>query len=80
MRHSHRFVEEYVGMMAFGLDRKSDESTIICYLQKFSDDELMKAIIQRLTDEELEEIFELLMRLMRSHFTEDEYHRYFMGE
>lgn len=76
MRHSHRFVEKYNGNMAFGFDRKNDEDSIICYLQKFSDDGLMKKLFPRLSNEELEEIFELLMRLMKGHLTEAEYHKY----
>ena len=40
--HSHRFVEEYTGLVGFGQDRETDESSLIVYLQKFSDDDLMK--------------------------------------
>jgi len=78
--YSHRFLDEYGGVLAFGLDREIDEPTIICYLQKFSDDALMKALVPRLSDGELEEIFQLLMRLMKSHLTEGEYHKYFLRE
>lgn len=77
---SHRFVEDYRGIMAFGMDRKSDEDTIVCYLQKFSDDDLMAAIVHRFSDEELEEIYHLLTRLMKNHLTEAEYHRYFLND
>jgi len=80
MRHSHRIVEERGDTLAFGLSRETDEDTVICYLQKFSDDELMRALIGRLSDEELEEIVQLLMRLMRKHFTDAEYHQYFLKE
>ena len=78
MSHSHRFVEDYAGILAFGLDRETDERTVICYLQKFSDDALMKALVPRLSDGELEEIVQLLMGLMKKHLTEGEYHRYFL--
>ena len=80
MKHSHNFVEEYKGMLAFGMDRKSDEETVICYLQKFSDDELMKALIARLSDQELEEIFSMVTETMKRHFTEPEYHKLFLKE
>jgi len=63
-QHSHRFVEEYEGLVGFGLDRETDEHTLTYYLQKFSDDELMALIRHRLTDEEMEELFNLLTRLM----------------
>ena len=42
-KYSHRFVEEYDGFEGFGFSRDVDEATITCYLQRFSDDELMAA-------------------------------------
>jgi hypothetical protein len=79
-RHSHRFVETYDGLIGFGLDRETDEKTIICYLQKFSDDAVMAAIIRRMEDGELLEVFDLVNRLLRRHFTEPEYHRLFLKD
>jgi hypothetical protein len=79
-RHHHRFVETYEGLIGFGLDRETDEKTIVCYLQKFSDDAVMTAIIKRLDDAELSEIFDLVNRLLRRHFVEDEYHRLFLKD
>ena len=29
-KHSHRFIEEYKGLVGFGLDRKTNEYSIIC--------------------------------------------------
>ncbi|MEJ2642257.1 MAG: cytoplasmic protein [Desulfosarcinaceae bacterium] len=78
--HSHRFVEAYDGMVAFGLNRETDEKTVIYYLQKFSDDGLMEALVTRLTDEELRQIFDLLSDLLRRHLSEPEYHRLFLKE
>ena len=80
MGYSHRIVEEHGNALALGLGRQSDEEAVICYLQKFSDDELMRALVGRLSDEELEEIVQLVMRLLRKHFTDAEYHRYFLKE
>jgi len=79
-RHTHRFVETYDGLIGFGLDRDTDEKTIICYLQKFSDDAVMAAIIKRLDDGEMIEVFDLINRLLRRHFTEAEYHRLFLKD
>jgi len=79
-RHSHRFVEEYTGLVGFGLDRATDESALIVYLQKFADDELMETMKARLTDGEIEEIFGLISRLLKKHLTEDEYHRLFLKD
>jgi hypothetical protein len=79
-QHSHQFVERYTGLVGFGLDRETDENTLICYLQKFSDDAVMAAIIRRLADQELAEMFDLINRLLRRHFTEAEYHRLFLKD
>ncbi len=78
--HTHNFVEIYDGLVGFGLDRETDEKTVLFYLQKFSDDTLMGKLIPRLTDEELEEIFTMISRMLRNHFTEPEYHELFLKE
>lgn len=76
--HSHTFVETYDGLVAFGLNRETDEHTIIYYLQKFSDDALMHHIVKRLSNEELKEIFNLISKLLKTHLSEDEYHNQFL--
>lgn len=78
--HSHQFVETYDGMIGFGLNRETDENTVICYLQKFSDDELMALMRTRMKDEELAGLFDQLSNLLRKHLSEDEYHRYFLKD
>ncbi len=80
MKHTHKFVEEYDGFIGFGLDRKTDEASLIVYLQKFSDDELMNILINRLSQEEILEIFDLLSRILKRHLSEREYHKYFLKE
>jgi membrane-bound lytic murein transglycosylase MltF len=79
-RHSHRFVEEYQGLVGFGLDRTTDEATVRCYLQKFADDALTAAILPRLEDAELAGLFDRISQLLRRHLSEDEYHRLFLKE
>jgi hypothetical protein len=78
--HSHNFVETYEGLVGFGADRKTDENTVVYYLQKFSDDELMKTIIERLSDEDLAEIFRYITRLLKKHLVGSEYHQIFLKE
>jgi hypothetical protein len=80
MKYSHEFVEKYDDLIGFGLDRKTDEKTIICYLQMFSDDELMKVLIGKMSDEELSDIFSLITKTLQKHLTEPEYHEYFLKE
>jgi hypothetical protein len=64
--HSHRFIEEFDGFIGFGLNPESDMDTVTYYLQKFSDDQLMRLLRTRLTDEERQAIFDLLSGLLRS--------------
>jgi hypothetical protein len=80
VKHAHRFVEKFEGFIGFGLNRESDMDTVIYYLQKFSDDELMHLLRKRLTDEERQAIFDLLSDLLRKHLSEPEYHRYFLKD
>ena len=78
--HSHRFVEKYEGLVGFGVDRETDENTVVYYLQKFSDDRMMKTIIKRLSDAELSEIFDFITRLLKKHLINSEYHEIFLKE
>lgn len=78
--HTHNHVETYEGLVGIGFDRETDENTIIYYLQKFSDDTLMNNLITRLSDEELEEIFSLLTRILKKHLKDSEYHSLFLKE
>lgn len=78
--HKHTIVEEYDGMVAFGLSRELDEKSLMYYLQKFSDDDLLKVLVPRLSDEELNRLFALLSELMRIHLSDGEYHRLFLKD
>ncbi len=79
-KHSHRFVEDFSGFIGFGLDRQSDENTLIYYLQKISDDTLAPVLTSRMTDEERLEMFDLIGRLLKTHLSDDEYHRLFLKD
>ncbi|MBF0233138.1 MAG: cytoplasmic protein [Desulfamplus sp.] len=76
----HEFIHQYKGFGAFGMDRKTDEETIMFYLQKFSEDQFMKAFIPRLDDSELDEIYACIHKLLKKHFSEDEYHAIFLKD
>ena len=78
--HTHNFIETYQGLVGYGADRETDENTVIYYLQKFSEDRLMATLTKRMTDGELEEIFNLINRLLKNHLTESEYHTLFLKE
>jgi hypothetical protein len=78
--HSHRFVEEYDGPVAFGMDRETDKATLTWYLQKFSEDEHMALIRERMSDEDMAMLFDLLGGLLKRYLSEEEYHGKFLKE
>ncbi|MGD8916091.1 MAG: cytoplasmic protein [Syntrophobacterales bacterium] len=79
-RHRHDFVETYEGILAFGYSREEDERALIAFLQKFSDDDLMKLLSSRVSHGEIENLVDLLTGLMKKHLSEEEYHRYFLKD
>jgi hypothetical protein len=79
-KHQYRFVEEYDGLVGFGLDRKTDEYTITYYLQKFAEDRHMQLIRERLSDEDMEALFNQLTRLLKRYLSEEEYHIFFLKD
>lgn len=79
-KHTHRFVETYEGLVAFGFSRDVDEKSMMVYLQKFSDDGLLKVLIPRLSDGEMSALFDMISELMRKHLSDQEYHAYFLKE
>jgi len=79
-KHSHEFVETYVDLVGFGMDRETDEATVIVMLQKLSDDALMGVLRQRLSDAELQDLFDMVSKLVKKHLSEEEYHTFFLKD
>lgn len=79
-KDTHDFIQEYKGLGAFGLDRETDEETIMFYLQKFSEDLFLKTLLPRLSDQELEEIYQFINTKLKQHISEDEYHSLFLKD
>ena len=79
-KHSHRFVETYRGLAGMGMNRQTDEDTVVYCLQKFSDDRVMACLRKRLTDHELHELFNVIMKHLKNHLTEEEYHCLFLKD
>ena len=78
--HSHQFVETHQGPVGFGLNRETDENTLVFFLQKFADDALMNVLKQRFSDQEMTDLFDMLSDLLRRHLNESEYHTLFLKE
>lgn len=66
--------------ICFGWDRTSDERSCQSFVQRFSRPELLAALIPRLTDCELTGLIDHLSGLMKSHLSERDYHRLFLGK
>ncbi len=79
-KHTHDFVEEYDGLVGFGLDREGDAHTITYYLQKFSDDTHMALMRERMSEEDMTRLFDLLTYLLKQHLSEEEYHSHFLKD
>jgi len=79
-KHKHQFVDDYEGLVGFGLDRETDEFTLTWYLQKFSDDDQMALIRERLSEEDLKTLFDLLGGLLKKYIFEEEYHSVFLKD
>ena len=79
-KDTHQFIQEYKGIGAFGMDRTSDEETIMFYLQKFSEDAFMKTLLPRLSQQELEEIYDWVNTYFKKHISENEYHSLFLKD
>lgn len=66
--------------MFFGLDRTTDEQSLVTFLRQFSDDRLVRELVPRMTEEEIHQVVDLLTQIMRNHLSSDEYHRLFLDE
>ncbi len=80
IKDTHNFIHKYKGLGAFGLDRETDEETIMFYLQKFSEDSFLKLLLPRLSDDELKEIYNFVNGILKKHISEDEYHAIFLKD
>ena len=78
--HRHAFVDEYDGLVGFGFSREVNENTLRYYLQKFSDDDHAALILSRMSDSDMEELFNLLGNLLKKYLTEEEYHSLFLKD
>ena len=66
--------------MFFGMNRATDEQSLVSFLKHFSEDRLTDALVPRMTDEEILRLIDLLTEIMRRHLSDEEYHRLFLGE
>lgn len=66
--------------MAFGLDRATDESSLLLFLERFARPELLATLVPRLDEQEIIAVLDQLGDLMKKHLREPEYHRLFLKD
>ena len=66
--------------MFFGMNRATDEQSLIAFLRQFSSDRLTAALVPRMSEEEIHQVVDLLTGIMRNHLSGEEYHNLFLGE
>ena len=66
--------------MLFGLDRNTDEQSLVTFLRLFSQDRLLGTLAPRMREEEIHQVVDLLTAIMRHHLSDEEYHRLFLGD
>jgi hypothetical protein len=66
--------------MYFGINRATDEQSLVTFLQYFSADRLTSALVPRMTEQEILQVVDLLTGIMKYHLSGDEYHALFLGE
>ena len=66
--------------MLFGLDRNTDEQSLVTFLRLFSQDRLLGTLAPRMREEEIHQVVDLLTGIMRNHLSGEEYHILFLGE
>ncbi len=79
-KDTHDFIHTYQDLGAYGMDRQTDEETVMFYLQRFSADQFMKAFLPRLSDSDLEGVYLFINQYLKKYLTEDEYHRLFLKD
>ena len=76
----HNFSRTYKGPVGMGFDRKTDEASMIYYCQKFSEDTVMEILSKRMSDNEITELTDNIMALIRKYFDHNEYHNFFLKD
>jgi TorA maturation chaperone TorD len=66
--------------ICFGLNRETDEQSLVLFLQLFSRQELLQTLVPRLSDEEINDLVHSLTGILRAHLSEAEYHELFLGD
>ncbi len=65
--------------ICFGLDRETDEASLIELLGRFAQPPLLTTLVPRLSEPEIKELVELTSKLLHRHLKHHEYHQLFLN-
>jgi len=66
--------------ICFGLTEELDRQSLAIFLQLCGQDDFVKVFASRLLSEEIINLVDHVMDLLRKHLSEDEYHSMFLGD
>ena len=66
--------------IVFGLSEEQDRRSIVTFLRLLGRPEFAELLARRLNASEIEQLSDQVMLLIRTHISEDEYHRVFLGD
>lgn len=66
--------------ICFGLDRPTDEASLIALIERFARPGLLAVLVPRLTDREISDTLDFLTVTMQKHLNDEEYHRLFTDD
>ncbi len=69
-----------LGEICFGLNRETDEKSLILFLRQFAGNELLTTLVARMSDDDINATLDFVTNLMYKYLKEKEYHRLFLNE
>ena len=66
--------------ICFGLTKELDQQSLFTFLQLCGRPEFAKEFSTRLTSDEIIELADHVMKLLKNHLNENEYHRLFLND
>lgn len=66
--------------ICFGLTEEIDRQSLSTFLKLSGQEDFSNLFAERLSSEEIIQLVDHFMKLLRKHLNEDEYHRLFLGD
>lgn len=69
-----------IGEICFGLNRKTDEKSLVLFLRQFAGEDLLATLVARMSDDDIIATLDFVTGLMHKYLQEKEYHKLFLNE